>query len=408
MNGSYVRPPCIEYESKFEHDKLKETQLTQTYVDGTTKKKKCPVFSGEYGIEALLFVEDRFNSICHQLEFTDGAELFDNFEELVSNKAESKWEVLTRNIPANLRTPQRFRQAMDDFYLSYCDNDARDTLLKYLQSFKKPYKVPAGEHSDRMETLVDYANRLPGMEPALTADQIKLLIFESYPPRWQHAYIQSGRKIANETLPQVIQYMKDEKSFTDNITDRNKRKREQDGNHSTQSSRRDGSYHGRGRGRGRGRTMGYYIHRGRPNPCRKHNGQHDWMECVDNERSPNFMPNRNPSREGRGFNRGRNQYGRGGRGFGRQHNYGGRSNNYYSNQSNSNGEQYHIEPPRQVSFQGHSGASTITNNSNHYPARAAPLTDNAPEVHNIKLVSNQYGSACSTGNFHHVPQGGRY
>ena len=82
--------------------------MTQTYQDGTTKKKKCPIFSGEYGIEALLFVEDRFNSICRQLQFTDGSELFDNFEESVSNKAESKWEVLTRNIPANLRTPQRF------------------------------------------------------------------------------------------------------------------------------------------------------------------------------------------------------------------------------------------------------------------------------------------------------------
>ena len=92
--------------------------MTQTYQDGTTKKKKCPIFSGEYGIEELLFVEDQFNSICCQSQFTHGFGLFDNFEELVSNKAESKREVLTRNIPANLRTPQRFRQAMDDFYLS--------------------------------------------------------------------------------------------------------------------------------------------------------------------------------------------------------------------------------------------------------------------------------------------------
>ena len=78
-------------------------------------------------------MEDQFNSICCQLHFTDGFGLFDNFEELVSNKAESKWEMLTRSIPVNLRTPQRFRQAMDDFYLSYCDVYACDTLLKYLR-----------------------------------------------------------------------------------------------------------------------------------------------------------------------------------------------------------------------------------------------------------------------------------
>ena len=281
-------------------------------------------------------------------------------------------------------------------------------MLKYLRLLKKPYKVPAGEHSDRMETLVDYANRLSGMEPALTIDQIKLLIFESYPPRWQHTYIQSGRRITNETLPQVIQYMKDEKSFTDGNADKNKRKRDQDGNRSSQSSCRGGSYYGRGRGRDRGRTTGHYMHRGRPNPCRKHNGQHDWMECFDNEYSPNFMPNRNPGRGGRGFDRGRNQYSRGGRGFGRQHIYGGRTNNYYSNQNHNQREQYHSEPPRQVSFQGYGGASTITNSSNTNPARVAPSTDNAPEMHNVELVSNQYGSAWSTGNFHNTSQSGRY
>ena len=69
-----------------------------------------------------------------------------------------------------------------------------------------------------------YANRLPGLEPQLNGDQIKLLIFESFPVKWQHAFIQSGRCIANEPLAKVVQYMKDEKSFLDITT----RKREEE------------------------------------------------------------------------------------------------------------------------------------------------------------------------------------
>ena len=62
-----------------------KVQLSQTWDDGTTKKKRCPVFTGERRIEALLYVKDQFNSFCRQLEFTTGEEFFDVFEEVVSN-----------------------------------------------------------------------------------------------------------------------------------------------------------------------------------------------------------------------------------------------------------------------------------------------------------------------------------
>ena len=74
MSGKYARPPCIEYESKFQHSKLEKVELMQTWDNGTKSKKKCPVFTGENGIEALLYVEDRFNSIYRQLENNEGEE----------------------------------------------------------------------------------------------------------------------------------------------------------------------------------------------------------------------------------------------------------------------------------------------------------------------------------------------
>ena len=296
MSGTLVREPCIEYTSKFKHSKLEKVELLQSWDDGTKTKKKCPVFTGEYGIEALLYVEDRFNSICRQLEIVEGEELFDNFAEVVSNQAENKWETLTGNLTPQQKTVARFTQAMGEFYLSYCDEDSRDIMFAYLRKLKKPYEMAAGEHADRMEVLVRYANKLPGMEPEMNDDQIKRLIFESFPVKWQHAYFQSGRRIQSESLARVIQYMKDEKSFND--ANSNKRKRSDNNNqHNANRAGRGmrasmrGSFRG---GRGRGRSSNRF------NPCRIHAGQHDWSECWDNENGPNYRPNRPGGRGGRG------------------------------------------------------------------------------------------------------------
>ena len=82
-----------------EHSKLERLKLSQAYADGSTKTKKCPCFSGEHGIECLLYVENCFHNIARQLDFTTGVELFDNFEEVLVDTAEEKWENLVSTVP---------------------------------------------------------------------------------------------------------------------------------------------------------------------------------------------------------------------------------------------------------------------------------------------------------------------
>ena len=404
MSGKYVRPPCIEYESKFQHSKLEKVKLMQTWDDGTKSKKKCPVFTGENGIEALLYVEDRFNSICRQLEINEGEELFDNFAEVLTNQAENKWETITMAIPIAQRTVARFRQAVESFYLSYCDDDARDNMFAYLRYFSKPYSVSAGDHADRMEILVKYANTLPGMEPPMKDTQKKRLIFESYPKRWQHAYIQSGRRIQTESLIKIVQYMKDEKSFSDAGSNKRKRNENDNQQHNNRTGRgMRAPMRGGGRtGRGRGRL--------RSNPCRIHAGQHDWHDCWDNQNGPNYRPNRHTDRGGRG----RQQNWRGGRGFGRRNNYyynnNGRGNyqqNYGNqNQTPSQHQSYHNDQNR-TQFIPSAAVSTITSEHQNNPARGAPSSVYAGELHQHDLIQNEYGSAWSTGSYHTAGQGGR-
>eukprot|EP00957_Ditylum_brightwellii_P194759 14835458-Ditylum_brightwellii.AAC.1 len=99
----------------------------QMYNNGTTKTKKCPVFTGAEGIEGLLYVEERFRSVARQLEFTTGAKLLDNFEEILTNSAEEKWGTIVSNIDAATRSPGGFENVIKALYLKYCDTTAKDT-----------------------------------------------------------------------------------------------------------------------------------------------------------------------------------------------------------------------------------------------------------------------------------------
>eukprot|EP00957_Ditylum_brightwellii_P024535 1852232-Ditylum_brightwellii.AAC.1 len=76
-----LKQPRFLYKATFKHSDMEKVKLIQSYDDGITRTKKCPVFSGTEEIERLLYVEERFRSIAKQLTYDDGPSLFNNFEE---------------------------------------------------------------------------------------------------------------------------------------------------------------------------------------------------------------------------------------------------------------------------------------------------------------------------------------
>ena len=52
-----LKKPCFEYKSSFKTSKFEKVKLKQNFDNGTTKTKECPVFTGEFGIESLLYIE---------------------------------------------------------------------------------------------------------------------------------------------------------------------------------------------------------------------------------------------------------------------------------------------------------------------------------------------------------------
>ena len=84
------------------------------------------------------------------------------------------------DVPEADKTPESFKDvALPAFYRHYCDDDARDTMITYLWALKRPGGEDPDELANRMQMLARYANNLPGIEPKLTDDQIKVIILNS-------------------------------------------------------------------------------------------------------------------------------------------------------------------------------------------------------------------------------------
>eukprot|EP00957_Ditylum_brightwellii_P051843 3931665-Ditylum_brightwellii.AAC.1 len=211
-----LKQPCMKYEAIFKHSDIEKIKLFQNYDDGTTHNKKCLIFTDTEGIKGLLYIEERFRGIAWQLTFDTGPELFNNFEEVITNTIEDKWDEITGGILPYNRDPTKFDESIKKFYLKYYDKQARDTMLEYLRGLRPPTKVQPRDYSNIVELLVRYSNQLPGLNPAMTDEQTKKLIFDQHPEKWRIAYNCSGQAIETDTLADIIQFMSDEKEYADN------------------------------------------------------------------------------------------------------------------------------------------------------------------------------------------------
>ena len=60
----------------------------------------------------------------------------------------------------------------------------------------------------RIELMCKYVNCLQGMHQELTEEEIKKLIFETFPVRWQQDYKKVKWPLATETIPKMVEFMK--------------------------------------------------------------------------------------------------------------------------------------------------------------------------------------------------------
>ena len=85
----------------------------------------------------------------------------------------------------------------------------RDILLDYIRSdrdCKKGRNTSNQAHASKIESLINIANRLCGMEPEQTANDIKRFIFNTFPEKWCDQYKLANNNFAADTLADILTY----------------------------------------------------------------------------------------------------------------------------------------------------------------------------------------------------------
>ena len=192
---------------------MEEVGLRQVFGNGTTVKRNCLVFSGTEGAEGLLYVKDRFDLACEPLEFDTGPELFDGFQQVLSETALDRWMNHTTAIPENQRTIARFNAEYARLLRKYTTELGRDHMIEYLNSGEvlKPHDEDCQTHAERMAVLVRRTNQIEGSVRELDANDEKKVIFHSFPKKWQMAYTLTGRNYLTDTTEQIVDYMATQK-----------------------------------------------------------------------------------------------------------------------------------------------------------------------------------------------------
>ena len=181
--------PCIEYKKAYKTSEMETVTLRNRMADGRDVKRRCLVFSGSEGVEGLIQTKTRFNNVAHALQLEDGPELFDNFEQVLSDNAETRWQNLVADIADADRTDVRYEDEYKNLLDSYATNRGRDYMRDYLLSseVRKPHDADCAEHKERLTTLIKYTNMLSGTQDQIDDNEEKHMIFKSFPENWQRA-----------------------------------------------------------------------------------------------------------------------------------------------------------------------------------------------------------------------------
>jgi hypothetical protein len=313
----------VMYKSNFKISELEKVKLEQSFDDGTKVKVEVPLFTGQQGLEGLVYIVDRFKDACKTLDWVEGTEMFEGFTKVLQGQAYTYWidEVLKEFSNEDHQTLESFEEAVNMMKISFGGGTmARNHILQYIQSndCKKPRKSTVEEHVRRIVTLISLANQSTGTDAKVTKIKTNELLLSTMPNQWQQNFKLSGHTIADMTTDKFITYFSEVKSVYDSeqpivrgtTQGRGPRSLGQRGGRMGQIWNRGGgrfSFNGRS-GRGRGFN----------NNWRRNNGfRYNFNNFYRGGYGKNYQRNGANSRNqfgyhrGRGFNRsGRNTNGR--------------------------------------------------------------------------------------------------
>ena len=209
----------VAYKSTFKISELEKVKLEQSFEDGTKVKMEVPLFTGQQGLEGLVYIVDRFKDACKALDWVEGNEMFEGFSKVLKCQAYSYWvdEILSK-YPGEDQSPDTFKHAVDMMKISFGGGTlARNHILQYIltNDCKKPRKSTVEEHVRRITNLVSLANQSAGTDAEVTKVKLNELLLATMPSQWQQNFKLSGHTISDMTTDKFIMYFSEVKDVHD-------------------------------------------------------------------------------------------------------------------------------------------------------------------------------------------------
>ena len=276
--------PCLQYKPPFDKEEGKTVKLKNTT---NSKEGKIRLMTGS-SAEEVLYTIKAFENKAMDIDLPNNQRIKE-FMNCLGSKARDRWAKLIKNRRNGDFTSGQWNQAKKEWIAEYVkDKKAKETILNAWTStkdFMKPKDVDIEDHADRIETICNYIDLLPGDHAELTDMERKSLLFNTFPMTWCDEFTLNRNDPEQASEKEIKDFMEKRKDKAD------KEERTKD---RAQSKSKKMEENKKKREEKKGNE-----------PCRRHQGTHLWKDCPSN-----------PKNRGRG--RGRSAYNRNfGRGYGR-------------------------------------------------------------------------------------------
>ena len=203
----------VKYKSTFKVKELEKGKLQQSLEDGSKIEVEVSLYTGQQGLEGLIYIVREFESACKVLDWTKGSEMFEGFTRVLRGQAYIYWieEVLKAFPTEDNRTSGTFQEAINMLKVFFGGGRfARNRILQYIltDECSKTRESTVKEHVRRIATLVSLANWSAGTDTEVTEARFNELLFSTMPDQWKREFELSYCVLSDMTTREVVDFFK--------------------------------------------------------------------------------------------------------------------------------------------------------------------------------------------------------
>ena len=262
-----VKAPVIPFQKRKEESQIRKAKLEHfvtmnVTVSGVTqayreKRTASVAIAEDDDVEVLIRSALEFTEAMgtDSLSLLDGAK-YAEFRKCLSDIVLDTYDTLLGNVTT--RDSNNFMHLLQELINSFVDPTAYADQKRYMDTFKKPYKIGVRELSNRLIIVNKYALYLPGSNgnPIYDDNTMKYAFFNMMLDKWQLSFAGTTSELndPNYTYQMLTRYMVTQETITNRAASLRPNNMM---NNKTAFGRRNGAYAGR-RSVGQGQSQRYH------------------------------------------------------------------------------------------------------------------------------------------------------